>query len=251
MQFEHWSNNRFWTDALNEFYRRNQSSEFTISIDMKQLEKVVYSSDGPAYKLLEGMCSVNEHEGAEGYKGAPRLLLGLLTELDQSGESVEILYNVEIPKSISQTQSESPAIRRAVRLLQMVSELHKVGYQRLRIASGLSSSGCYWRCHITTVDNIKPNGWEPIEWERGVAFYTTGQENEYFKWPDSPGKTARQLAELFVKRFPDIARAGVGLDYEYVGWFQTMLGDAEKGELPCFFADFDFEISNAPPCIKK
>lgn len=251
MRSTHWSDDRFWLDALDEFYRRNESADFNISIDMKQFQKSVYSSDGPAYKLLEGMCSVKEHEGSEGYKGAPRLLLGLLTILDKSAQSPEAIYSWEIPKLISQAQNESAEIRRAVRLLQMISELHKAGYQRIRIAPGLSPSGCNWRCNITTVDNIQSNGWEPIDWNRGTAFYSSGQESKYFDWDDAPGKTARQLAHLFIDRFPDIAKAGIGIDYEYVGWYQTMLGEAEQGNLPCFFADFDINISNCPPRLHK
>jgi hypothetical protein len=41
-----------------------------------------------------------------------------------------------------------PHIRRAVRVLAMVGELHKRGYQRLRVMPFMSPSGLYWRCWI-------------------------------------------------------------------------------------------------------
>ena len=36
--------------------------------------------------------------------------------------------------------------KNARRLFLMVAELHKLGYEGLRVAPFLSPSGCYWRC---------------------------------------------------------------------------------------------------------
>lgn len=144
-----------------------------------------------------------------------------------------------LPVSIA-SPTEAP-MRRACRLLAMIHELHKAGYQRLRIAPGMSPSGCHWRCHITSSDNVLLNGWEPIRWEVGVANYTTGEEDLYFGWPDGPGKTARELARMFIKRFPELAASGSGRDRAYAGWFVDMLGHAENGRLPVFFADYALE----------
>lgn len=46
-------------------------------------------------------------------------------------------------------RSSDPHLRRAQRVLAMVHELHKRGYQRLRIVPGMNSSGSAWRCFIT------------------------------------------------------------------------------------------------------
>jgi hypothetical protein len=52
-------------------------------------------------------------------------------------------------------EPDPDAVRRhSQRVLSMVAELHKLGYQRLRIAPGMSPSGAYWRCLITPVTNI-------------------------------------------------------------------------------------------------
>jgi hypothetical protein len=48
-------------------------------------------------------------------------------------------------------------IRRAVRVLAMVAELHKRGYQRLRVMPLLAPSGCYWRCVIASVNQFYRN----------------------------------------------------------------------------------------------
>ena len=152
------------------------------------------------------------------------------------------------------------ADRRALRLLLMVLELHKAGYQLLRVATGMSPSGAHWRCHITSADNIRGNGWEPRNceddpknWGDSIAFYTSGQEDKYFGWEDGPGKSARQLAALFLDRFPAIARRGAGWDWSYAGWYVTMLGAAEAGEFPVFFADYDIDIPivGLPPAPQR
>lgn len=115
----------------------------------------------------------------------------------------------------------------------MVHELHKLGYQRLRIAPGLSPSGMHWRCSITHVGNIqRSHGALLWDFSHDVAHYSTGQSNAYFGWEDARQDTARQLAAKFIDRFSTIARLGQGVDWAYAGWFVQMLGMAEHGELP-------------------
>jgi hypothetical protein len=146
------------------------------------------------------------------------------------------------PRSISLKPPVETHKRNALRLLAMVLELHKAGFQKLRVVPGMSPSGCHWRCHVTTADNIQENGWEPIDWEHGIAQYTSGDENSYFGWSDSPGKSARELAQMLLDRMPDMARRGAGIDHLYAGWFLTLLGAAEAGEFPVFYADYDIEV---------
>ena len=132
-----------------------------------------------------------------------------------------------------------PAHRRALRVLRMVHELHKLGYQRLRIAPGMSPSGCYWRCAITHAGNIlDSHGATLRDHDRDVAHYTSGQDNEYFGWSVAREDTVRQLAARFLERFPEIARLGRGPDWSYAGWYVQMLGFAERGAFPIAYADW-------------
>jgi hypothetical protein len=132
-----------------------------------------------------------------------------------------------------------PAIRRSQRVLLMVHELHKRGYQRLRIMPGMSPSGAYWRCNVTPVSNIlRSHGAMSRDFERLSANYTSGMEDAYFGWEDARGVAARALADKFLSRFPEIAGAGSGRDWEYVGWYVEMLGVAERGHLPISYADW-------------
>jgi hypothetical protein len=116
-------------------------------------------------------------------------------------------------------------------VLSMVHELHKAGYQRLRILPMLSPSGCYWRGVITFAENVAPDGYRILREEDDlVARYTSGQDNEYFGWKDASQSSARELAALFLARFPGICRKGEGLDWAYAGWLTDVLGYAELGE---------------------
>jgi hypothetical protein len=122
----------------------------------------------------------------------------------------------------------------------MVNELHKRGYQLLRIAPGMSGSGGSWRCSITPKSNIKrDHGALLASWDdRFVAKHTSANSNHYFGWDDAQQDTARQLADKFVERFPEISQKGKGRDWEYVGWYTEMMGLADKGELPVAYADW-------------
>jgi hypothetical protein len=156
--------------------------------------------------------------------------------------------------SISLSPPENETIRRAVRVLSMVHELHKAGCQLLRIIPGKSPSGCYWRVTITTADRIAPNhGAMPLPaadnggGEESCVSYSTGQDNEFFEWEDAESDSARQLAAKFIERFPSLVESGTGRDWAYVGWYAEMLGRAEHGDLP--MAYFDQHEDPRPGCL--
>lgn len=127
----------------------------------------------------------------------------------------------------------------------MVGELHKRGFQRLRAAPAMSASGGYWRCHLTPASNtFHQHGGHIANWEALVATYTSGSENQYFGWADRTTATARQLADTFVERFPAVIEASEGRDWLYAGWFVEVLGLAERGFFPYFYADYGPDETN-------
>jgi hypothetical protein len=134
--------------------------------------------------------------------------------------------------------------RRTGRVVAMVHELHKAGYQRLRISPGMSGSGVHWRCPITYAANIADDGYSIIrfDWEgEHVAPYSSSEEGTYFGWPDSKCVGARELATKFLERFSNIAAHGQGRDWAYAGWLTDLLGRIEQGQLsdyPVFYADY-------------
>lgn len=142
--------------------------------------------------------------------------------------------------------SDSPPLRRYVRLVRMVHHLHTMGYQRIRAIPQESPSGAYWRLNITHAGNIAEDGYSLADFdlEGEVALYTTGQEDRFFGWEDGSGKSARQLALLFLERFPVIGQKGQGRDWLYAGWFTDFLGRVENAEqlgMLTFVADYPLD----------
>jgi hypothetical protein len=145
-----------------------------------------------------------------------------------------------------------PHIRRAVRVLAMVGELHRQGYQRLRVMPFMSPSGTSWRCWIgpdtlfyrnhgaifgETAATLADNN--ELQSSSMIARYTSGDENHYFGWQDAENDSARSLAEKFLVRFSKLARCGEGWSYAYAGWYQRLLGLADRGWLPVVLSDYN------------
>jgi hypothetical protein len=94
----YWADDPYWTEALDRYVRRRKRRR-KVTIDINRMEAVIYRGDvSPAYRLMDAMCSVREHEGDEGYRGAPRLVLALiqlLSEIDargnDDGDRLEVL----------------------------------------------------------------------------------------------------------------------------------------------------------------
>lgn len=121
----------------------------------------------------------------------------------------------------------------------MVHELHKAGYQRIRICPALAPSGVHWRCTISYAGNLAADGLSFRAAADGhVASYTSGQGARYFDWPDGDRLTARELARRFITAFPPIAEHGIGRDWPYAGWLTDVLGYAEHGRFVAFWADY-------------
>jgi len=135
--------------------------------------------------------------------------------------------------SVSMSPNADAVIRRCTRVLSMVHELHKVGYQRLRIAPFIHDIGT-WRCPVTFLGNVKPEDNMPINWDFDTApQYSSAAEEDYFDWKDAKGLDARHLAARFLELFPKVSEQAVGLDWAYAGWLTSVLGMAEStGSLP-------------------
>ena len=79
----HWSEDPYWIEASNDISAILDSRQNLLCLDLEVIADAIYNGDGPAYKLMDGMLSVNEHEGMDGFRGAPRLLLACLAALSK------------------------------------------------------------------------------------------------------------------------------------------------------------------------
>jgi hypothetical protein len=205
-----------------------------ITINANAIEEAIIH--GKAFpSLIEAFSDLSSHGIIDGKHLAnfERMLAGWVLTVGLRGRPSGFE-----PSRVSTEPPANASLRRSIRLLSMIGELHKAGYQGLRIAAGMNAAGTHWRCHITHAANVGLNGWEPLDWENDIVSYSAGDDDQFFGWTDASGKSARQLALMFVQRFPALAKTGIGRDRMYVGWFQEMLGAAENGRLPIFFADY-------------
>jgi hypothetical protein len=139
-----------------------------------------------------------------------------------------------------------PHVRRGVRVLAMVGELHRRGYQKIRVMPFMSPSGNAWRCWIGPDTLFYRNhgaylcdtDFNERQSTSLSARYTTGEENRYFGWQDAENDDARSLADKFLVRFIRLAGEGEGWSYVYAGWYQRLLGRAELGWMPVVLSDY-------------
>lgn len=135
-----------------------------------------------------------------------------------------------------------PILRRSVRLLAAVHELHKQGYQDLSVYTGMASSGFYWRCLLVPHDEILYQSGRLktfTDYGPDQANHSSGESgNEYFGWNDAKQDNARELAQKIKQRFPRLIAKTRRANYQYAGWFTEMLGMAEQGNLPVMYDDY-------------
>ena len=156
--------------------------------------------------------------------------------------------------SAGQGSAESEAVRpldlyRFLRkLLRMVRELHRGGYELLRVEAGMSPSGCHWRCAIAPAALFsKKNGAMIIfsssnmsqSMERPmIARYSSGSLFDCYGWGDCSKDSPVALADRFRREFPQILERARGADPAYVQWFEEMLVRTEPTGLPIAYADW-------------
>jgi hypothetical protein len=133
------------------------------------------------------------------------------------------------------------------RLLLMVRELHRRGYERLRASPGLSPSGCHWRFFVTPVSNIRCSHGARV-WNHGgaVAFYTSAHGAHCFGWPDASGDSPVELATKFLDRCAELCASAHGPDEAYARWYAEMLEATEPDGLIYAYADWELPIDRLP-----
>jgi hypothetical protein len=174
-----------------------------------------------------------------------RYCTGLALRVEPRGTMVRLehwdyrLRPTTLQEPVPPMRHPDPVVRRSQRVLAMVHELHKRGYQRLRIVPAMAPSGSHWRCSVVPIDTVlRSHGARALPDFEPEAHYTTGMDNAYFQWEDARHDTARELADKFLERFPSIADQGRGRDWAYAGWYVEMLGFAERGDLPVSNGDW-------------
>lgn len=140
-------------------------------------------------------------------------------------------------------QSEPAHIRYAQRLLHMVHDLHKLGYQKLRILPYMAPSGCYWRCEIRPArDFSSSDGGKLTVHGEPIARYSSADADRFFGWQDAGDDDPLDLALKFTDCFPVVNEVGLGSDWSYAGWYVELLSNVDCAYIPYFFADDGLEV---------
>lgn len=130
----------------------------------------------------------------------------------------------------------------AFKQLVMLSELHFRGYHLLRLLSG-APHGVY-HLGFTTKNNLmgtpSPQG-------------SLVQVANVVNWNQVLNDIPITDSEEFLAKYPEVASAGHGRDWAYVGWYTEMLAYALSREtLPVFYSDHGesdtlFDLVPFPP----
>jgi hypothetical protein len=155
-----------------------------------------------------------------------------------------------------------PKISIPRRLLLMLRELHRMGYERLRAVTGLHPSGCFYRIWITPATSTVPPGsdfmatqnrgvavgdWVVYLSNMDIACYSTGEKaDQCFGWTDIAEDSPWQLAKKFIKRFPKVVKEGKGIDPAYSCWYANMIKVTEPEGLVYMYADWELPSDHIP-----
>jgi hypothetical protein len=131
-------------------------------------------------------------------------------------------------------------------VLRLVQELHLRGYQKVRIAPGMAPSGVHWRCTILPASQTRADHGAKSTSGWSWPTYSSASGTAYFDWNDLWSLQPGALAELFLRRFPEVAAAGRGADWPYVGWYVEMLHLTYPDSLPYAYADWDTPLDHLP-----
>lgn len=127
-----------------------------------------------------------------------------------------------------------------LKYLQMVHELHRMGYQKLRVFPYEGPN--FWRCTLLAINNVDFNrNHFPIDEDKAIHYSEAGGYR-YLDWEDCERESPFELACRFVREKSEFLRDCQGSDPAYVQWYIELLGFAAAGRLPSFggrgFDDF-------------
>lgn len=158
-------------------------------------------------------------------------------------------YTLVIYKLKSATQEKEskkePLNNDPVKMIyEAVSCLHRRGYEKVRIMSYYSPSGCYFRCVISVKDNFDKTGFVCMEDENYPIFrYSTGADFDFFKKGESyENKTVEEFADKLLEVYPGLAELGKGKDSKYLAWYDGVLNVVSEGKYPYAFEDYGYDI---------
>lgn len=134
--------------------------------------------------------------------------LNLSSDQVQHADGEPILFRRKAPDRMPQAK-----------LMSMVREMHRAGYQRLYLYSWPKPSGLHWRWHLFA----GPRNWIHRPWREG--WYGSGADynlNPVLGWGDTPGAAPSELASALAKFDPAGMAQALGRDEDHTLWFEQV-----------------------------
>jgi hypothetical protein len=134
--------------------------------------------------------------------------LNLSSDQVQHADGEPILFRRKAPDRMPQAK-----------LMAMVREMHRAGYQRLYLYSWPKPSGLHWRWHLFA----GPRNWVHRPWREG--WYGSGADynlNPILGWGDSPAASSQELGSVLAKFDPAGLAQALGRDEDHTLWFEQV-----------------------------
>lgn len=124
-------------------------------------------------------------------------------------------------------------------LFRAVANLHKQGYEQLRVFPSMSPSGMYYRLTLAPKKYFSRDGLVVNKVHDGlILYYSDSQGRKYFGWDIPENLSSEQVAEEIIKRNPDLIADSNKEDKEYVLWFQNVMEKVEQNIFPIAMDDY-------------
>lgn len=131
----------------------------------------------------------------------------------------------------------------AVRIIEAVRLLHRMGYAGLRVVPGMNTSGTAWRIvifNVTEWDNTSQFG-APFEPRESCLYSTAANDvfNHHIQFPGDVSCTT--VAEAILTEMPSLQRTALSTtgNEEYVHWYEQLASQVQElSDLPIAYADY-------------
>lgn len=235
---------KFIIHAAGPMYRDDSSSKYLYNAYINSLKKAEENN-------LKSIAFPSISTGIYGYpldKAADIALNAFASFDNKSIEKVRIVCFDQHTYDVYKNTYRQIAIKEInddpiFMLYGAVSYLHELGYEKLRIMSYFSPSGCYFRCEISVKESFDQTGFVIVDYSYPVYKYTTGQEFDFFEERKTyENSSAEIIAKKLFELYPELEKTSKGKDPEYIKWFETVLDYSIKGVSPYAFEDYGYDI---------
>jgi|GEM_PF-4065802 len=101
-----------------------------------------------------------------------------------------------------------------------VRELHCLGFERLRLISEMDPSGNFWRWAIIPAECVsRENGARAMGSVTGYPHGSVCEGQLAIGIGDQPDDAPEAIAQLLIRKYPDVEKEAKGPDPEYMRWF--------------------------------